>query len=114
MAAPEALESGSAAVMSRVGSLPQVRLVRSSEAVTAVVFHVKVIARINHGRQVADVALAEARVDEVLADHNDVERGPLGVAVGLSSASAVRTAVALIRESRDQVLYGWQALVSSP
>jgi hypothetical protein len=114
MAIPEALESGSAAVLSRVGSLPQVRLVRNAEAITSVVFQAKGIARINDHRQVAEVALPEARVEEVLADHGDVERGPLGVAVGLGSASAVRTAVALIRESRDRALYGWQALVSSP
>ena len=89
--------SGSADVLERVRSIPQLRLEASSGAVASVVFHDTPIARIDEDRQTAEVGVPA-----------------LAVAVGLVSANGVETAVALIREARDEGLYGWQAEASSP
>ncbi|MQA75938.1 MAG: hypothetical protein GEU88_16665 [Solirubrobacterales bacterium] len=94
--------------------MPQIRLEPKTEAVTSVVFHAETIGTIDHDRQIAQIAMPARRVHETLADNDGVERGPIGVTVQLISASRVETAVALIRESRDQRLFGWQALAASP
>ena len=109
-----AIGSGSAALLSQVRAMPQIRLEPKTGAVTAVVFRAETIAVIDHNQQIGEIAAPAARVDEVLADHDEVGRGSPGVTVNLTCARRVQTAVALIRESRDQELYGWQALAASP
>jgi hypothetical protein len=113
-ASPGEVRSGSAVLLARVRSVPQLRLEPKSADVTSVVLHTKTIARIDEDRQIAEIGVAAERVHDVLANHDQVERGPLGVTVRLLSASGIQTAIALIRESRDQELYGWQASTSSP
>ena len=97
---------GSATVLERVRSIPQLRLEASSEAGTSVVFHGTTIARIDEARQTAEISVAVAGVGATFAGQDGVERGPLGVTLGLGSANGVQTAVGLIREVRDQGLYG--------
>lgn len=102
------------AVLAQVRSLPHVRLERRAEAVTAVVFHARTIALLDSERQHAEVAVSVRDLDRVLAEHQDAQRGPIGVTLHLISPSRVRTAVELIRRGMDEAMYRWQLSSSNP
>ena len=106
--------SHSASLLSEVRSLPQIRLQPTTEVVTSVVFRKQTIATIDHRRAIAEIAVPAADVHELLARHDGVTRGRSGIAIHVICASRIHIAVGLILRRRDEILYGWQLLSSSP
>jgi hypothetical protein len=104
--------SDPAAVLARLRSLPQVRLQATTDAVTSIVFRATTIAMIDRDRQTAEIPAPPPQAQ--LAEDGDVQRGPMGLTVHLTSASRGDTAVDLIRGSLDAALYRWQLDASSP
>lgn len=111
---PDDRALGSSTVLAQLRLWPQIQLEAQSEAVTDVVFHTRTIATIDSDRQIAEIAVSTVDVDRVLRDHADAEPGSIGVAVHLTSPSHFQTAIALIRQARNEVLYHWQFSSSGP
>jgi hypothetical protein len=109
-----ALGSNAAAVLAQLRLWPQIQLEAQSEAVTDVVFHTRTIATIESDREIAEIAGTAVDADQVLRDHPDAEPGLSGITVHLTSPSHVKTALALICQGRDEVLYHWQLSASGP
>jgi len=103
-----------ATVLEQVRWLPQVRLDRRMDGVTAVVSHERTIAVVDGAMQRVEIAVSVADVERVLAEHPGAERGPNGVTVQLTSAGRVQTAVELIRQAVDEALYHWQRTSANP
>jgi len=109
-----ALGFNAATVLEQVRWLPQVRLERRIDGVTAVCFHARTVALLDGQRQRAEIAVADTDRDRVLTEHRDAERGPIGVSVHLISPSRVRTAVELIERGVDAAMYHWQLSTANP
>jgi hypothetical protein len=93
---------------------PQIQLEAQSGGVTDVLFHTRTIATIDSDREIAAIAVSTVDVGQVLRDHPDAEPGSIGITVRLTSPSHVQTALALIRQGRNEVLYHWQFSSSGP
>jgi 2-polyprenyl-6-methoxyphenol hydroxylase-like FAD-dependent oxidoreductase len=109
-----AVGSNASAVLAQLRIWPQIQLEAQSKGVTDVVFHTRTIATIDSDRESAEIAVSTVDVDQVLRDHADAEPGSIGVTVRLTSPSHVQTALALIRQGRNEVLYHWQFSSSGP
>jgi hypothetical protein len=108
------LASNAATVLAQVRSVPQLQLEQETDSVTTVVFRGRTIAHVDGGQQSAEIVVPAVELDQVLAEHRDVERGPIGVTVNLTSPSCVQTAVALICRGVDEAVYRGQLRSSNP
>jgi Flp pilus assembly protein CpaB len=108
------LGSNSSAVLAQLRLWPQIQLEPQTKALTTVVFHTRTIATIDSERERVAIAVPAVDVDRMLREHADLEPGSIGVNVHLTSSTRVQTALALIRQGRDEILYHWQFSSSGP
>jgi hypothetical protein len=108
------LGSNSSAVLAQLRLWPQIQLEPQTNALTTVVFHTRTIATIDSELERVEIAVPAVDVDQVLRDHADLEPVSIGVNVHLTSPTRVQTALALIRQGCDEILYHWQFSSSGP